>query len=520
MIGVPKLTPETFKKFGRNSYLVKVANQSQGYMLQGATKNYGDSGILSVKPYDDFNGCKGKIYNSDLAKLPIEKLLDRCPQNVVDAYNIKTFDRTTKTLINSSAIILKFSNSVPPDQLTIGPYRLKVKQYTAFPRTCGKCLEYGHSKKVCKNKDTLCSKCSIQHMDMNTEEPCNNQMKCHHCLGNHRTFNKDCPEFQKQKEISNIAYNEKTSIKEAKMIYNRNNSSGQTYANTVKTQSQINSKSLSQNKPDQSVRPKERSISHTSGFWNSTPQNKSPYTSIRHSTSKIGTPISTAVGLSNSPTNSLSTGLNPELSSPTIIEDTTTTTVGKTSTTSARSCISSAAESFSSSEPNKSKKNKTFKDPKKPKLVKSPSLPDLDQIDTDDLLIPGFQTPKGTKSNKIQDNSVPTKNRYSLLSVESLDETKATNTDSKMERKRKSLDVSKDNEHSSSQPPNKESKTDVLRRSSSKSKKGKSLDNTPDMKTLNKSIIIGGKHLSKLPDSKCKSGSLTTKGPLEKHSKS
>ena len=79
MIGVPKLTPETFKKFGRNSYLVKVANQSQGYMLQGATKNYGDSGILSVKPYDDFNGCKGKIYNSDLAKLPIEKLLDRCP---------------------------------------------------------------------------------------------------------------------------------------------------------------------------------------------------------------------------------------------------------------------------------------------------------------------------------------------------------------------------------------------------------------------------------------------------------
>ena len=84
----------------------------------------------------------------------------------------------------------------------------------------------------------------------------------------------------------------------------------------------------------------------------------------------------------------------------------------------------------------------------------------------------------------------------------------------------KILDVFKDNEHWSSQPPNKESKTDVLGRSSSKSKKGKSLDNTPDMKTLNKSIIIGGKHVSKLPDSKCKSGSLTTKGPLEKHSKS
>ena len=86
-IGKPTLSSEDFIKFSRNSYQIKVSKVDQGYCLQGM-KDFKNSGITKIIPYDDYNGSKGKIFNSDLAKL-YKQLLDHFPPNVTDAFNKK-----------------------------------------------------------------------------------------------------------------------------------------------------------------------------------------------------------------------------------------------------------------------------------------------------------------------------------------------------------------------------------------------------------------------------------------------
>ena len=162
LIGKPKVTPETFIKFGRNKYLFKV-REPQGLMLQGLGGGFHESGIISVQPYDDYNGSKGKILNENLAKCSKEELLELCPRNVLDCFNITKFDRESNGRVNTPAIILKFSNNTPPDQVAIGPFRTRVKSYTPSPRFCTKCLKYGHTKTRCSALSHLYVNCGQEH---------------------------------------------------------------------------------------------------------------------------------------------------------------------------------------------------------------------------------------------------------------------------------------------------------------------------------------------------------------------
>ena len=99
-----------FNKITIPGKFYKVLKVDQGYCLQGK-KDFKNSGIIKIIPY---NGSNGKIYNSDLAKLDKQELLDRCPPNVTDAFNIMVYDPTIRKRINSPLIILEFSDSIPP----------------------------------------------------------------------------------------------------------------------------------------------------------------------------------------------------------------------------------------------------------------------------------------------------------------------------------------------------------------------------------------------------------------------
>ena len=66
-------------------------------------------------------GQRAKFYNSDLAKLDKQELLDHCPPNVTDAFNIIMYNPTVRKRKNSPLIIVKLSDSIPPDTITISP---------------------------------------------------------------------------------------------------------------------------------------------------------------------------------------------------------------------------------------------------------------------------------------------------------------------------------------------------------------------------------------------------------------
>ena len=147
---------------------------------------------MSIRPSDEYNGSKSKIYNNDLSKLPIEQLLALCPSNVLDCYNINTFDKSSKSYINSPIIVLKFSSGLPPDEIIIRPFRVKIRSYVCSPKTCTSCFKFGHTKKICRTNLNFCTHCdtSLVSHDDDMRNHCLNPVRYHHCgdNSNHRTF--------------------------------------------------------------------------------------------------------------------------------------------------------------------------------------------------------------------------------------------------------------------------------------------------------------------------------------------
>ena len=461
LISKPKITPETFKKFGRNTYLVKVQPR-QGYMLKGAFQDYEDSGIISINPYDEYNGSKGKIYNSDLAKLSKEEILNMCPPQVIDCFNITKYDEITKSRVNTPTFILKFSNQIPPDYIEIGPLRIRVKSYSATPRICTRCLEFGHSKNRCTAGKNLCVNCGEEHLQIDKERNvCGNPSKCHHCQGDdiiHKTFSNDCPEYQKQKEICNIAYNERTSFFEANKIYHQRN--GLSFANAVarpnsQVQRIIYRKSTEQ-RTSTTVAPSSISTASTQAVSKGSSKTTSSNTvNMVTSNSKI----SVSSSLSKNPSSNVKLSrfkadLTPQSSTATKSSESKSslkTPIQKLKKNSAASEDLWTSSMETQSVDLQRKQSSKKKSEKSLKSSNCSSLPDLTELeDLPSFLSSEFTSPRKTVSSKRNkdEKSVATSNRFEQLSMESVVEDSVSShggsIEEKVDRKRKSLDTSDD----------------------------------------------------------------------------
>ena len=92
--------------------------------------------------------------------------------------------------------------------------KIDVEPYIPNPLRCYNCQHYGHGKATCNHK-AVCAQCSQEgHQD--TE--CKNPPHCANCNGNHSAYSKDCPEWTKQKEITQIKFEKNISFGEARKI--------------------------------------------------------------------------------------------------------------------------------------------------------------------------------------------------------------------------------------------------------------------------------------------------------------
>ena len=418
LISKPKITPETFKKFGRNTYLVKVQPR-QGFMIQGTSKDYQDSGIISIRPYDDYNGSKGKIFNTHLASLTKEEVLEMCPPDVVDCFNITKYDPNTKSRINTPTMILKFSGQTPPDQIEIGPFRIRVKSYTCSPKTCTSCLKFGHSKNRCTAGKNLCINCGEDHQDLDEDlrRFCEKPTKCHHCQGddtNHRTFNNDCPEYKKQKEICNIAYNHRTSFFEANKLYYQRN--GLSYANAV-VRRQFNNPTTTNNQQGLSVTNRSKpALSSSSITLTSAQPTVSTSTRPKTSNSTRSEPL-TPAQTNTTTTLSFSTQVASSSIQSTLSNSTSSDSLKLPSAIMSPKTNSSQSVNVSGNQSIRPKQN--FVKDKKLSRSKSSSLTDLNDLD-EDLFSSEFKQPKNTKALKTNNDcsQISTDNRFEVLSMD------------------------------------------------------------------------------------------------------
>lgn len=146
---------------------------------------------LSQQTGTTYNISEAVKLNPRLIIYSVAKDSIECPdliENIINDNNLNTptnevkFVTKLKYRENFYNIVLEVSPSlfkliINKGFLYVGWRRCGVKEHFHLPR-CFKCSKYGHFQKACKSKDTVCSKCSLNH----EFKDCNsNEISCNNC---------------------------------------------------------------------------------------------------------------------------------------------------------------------------------------------------------------------------------------------------------------------------------------------------------------------------------------------------
>lgn len=130
--------------------------------------------------------------------------------------------KRTDEWMDANTVKITFRCQSVPDEITFGYSKRKVKPDVPGVTQCFKCLRFGHVNKYCRQEESTCSHCGIQHV----ERPCQRAMKCFHChsdkLGG---TSKDCPEFLRNQLIKESMYFNNVTFFEANESFPRTESS-------------------------------------------------------------------------------------------------------------------------------------------------------------------------------------------------------------------------------------------------------------------------------------------------------
>lgn len=137
---------------------------------------------------------------------------DLKPYAVVDVYRI-TIKRQDQT-ITTGTVILTFATPKVPEKVKAAYLSLEVRPYVPNPLRCYHCQKYGHGKNACKSQ-MACFRCSETGHDGTT---CKKDLKCINCKGAHMASSKDCPIWNKEKQVQTIKHTKGCSFYEARKI--------------------------------------------------------------------------------------------------------------------------------------------------------------------------------------------------------------------------------------------------------------------------------------------------------------
>ena len=208
------------KRYGR-SLLIKAGNPTQAALLSNY-KPSPEGNIKTISPHKSFNSFKGIVYSRDLCDFENWEILEKCPPFVYSAQKLKG---------DNNAILLTFTSNFIPDMIHIDHSRIKVKKYYRRPTQCFKCYEYGHGHDKCKNT-RKCSHCSGEHEPV---EKCRNASHCFLCDGDHSPRSRNCPRYQFEQEVLDVANNQYISIGSAKqVVMGANKTPNSSYAKVIK----------------------------------------------------------------------------------------------------------------------------------------------------------------------------------------------------------------------------------------------------------------------------------------------
>ena len=100
-----------------------------------------------------------------------------------------------------------------PKEITVGYLKVKVALFVPNPMRCFNCNKFGHTSQHCK----VAAKCTGCGKDKH-EGQCEGPKLCSICNGPHASSAKDCPVWQKEKEIQRVRVDKRITFPEARQL--------------------------------------------------------------------------------------------------------------------------------------------------------------------------------------------------------------------------------------------------------------------------------------------------------------
>ena len=223
--------PRTIRTKDSTTFTIQVSKKEESISLSKIDSINGTPVTVTLNDSADISKGLIYIYEYDMTDFDSFKagLMNRHGLvNVEEAVWVKP-----RRGSNVKPLMLSFRTAIP-DYIDVPGERMRTKvyEYIKKPLLCGKCLDYGHSKKVCQGT-TKCKNCAADEI----HENCTNDKRCYHCSLNHEAGNKICQEYKYEAEILAVQAKSRPSRQQARLIFMRENPTFRTlnFANAVKS---------------------------------------------------------------------------------------------------------------------------------------------------------------------------------------------------------------------------------------------------------------------------------------------
>ena len=188
---------------------------------------------IRVSIHKALNSSRGVIRCRQLSGMTeMEIRMELQEQGVVEVHMVTVKKDTEKVPTNT--LFLTFNTPDLPKEITVGYLKVTVALFVPNPMRCFNCNKFGHTSQRCK----VAARCPGCGKDKH-EGQCEGPKLFSNCNGPHASSAKDCPVWQKQKEIQRVRVEKRISFPEARQLVDAKMpnmiSGGKTYAAAAST---------------------------------------------------------------------------------------------------------------------------------------------------------------------------------------------------------------------------------------------------------------------------------------------
>ena len=227
-------TVKSIKRLRDGSFLVECGKRAQAQNLL-RTNRFIDRPV-KVSIHKTLNSSRGVIRCRDLADMSDVEIRDELKDQGVNRVTLKK----ERKVIPTNTLFLTFGSPDLPKEITVGYLKVKVALFVPNLMRCFKCNKFGHTSQHCK----VAEKCPDCRKDKH-EGRCKGPKLCPNCCGPHDSSAKDCPVWQKEKEIQRVRVEKRISFPETRQLVEAKMatviSGGKTYAAAASTRRESNS---------------------------------------------------------------------------------------------------------------------------------------------------------------------------------------------------------------------------------------------------------------------------------------